>query len=237
MARTTGAPAEVSRSSSSTGANRAAPGAVPRPRPTASVGAGTGSEPRASAIGSSGTARAEVHALPGEHLTTVGADRRNELGEQTRLAHAGLATDDDRDGVAVDRPRVGGFQLGHLGRATHENRARDAPRHVDSIATLTGERAKIYVARRTPDTPLCRCAARDLGRSVDTSRSSRSEVIMRNIGAAVAAVVLLACACAPASASLENRWVPPRAWSGSASHGPGERTHLPHRTPLRHSRP
>jgi hypothetical protein len=60
---------------------------------------------------------------------------------------------------------------------------------------------------------------------------------MRNIGAAVAAVVLLAFVCGPAWASRENRWVPPRAWSVSASHGPGERTPLPHRKPLRHYRP
>jgi hypothetical protein len=121
---TTGEAVEASRSVSSTGANSAAPGVVPRPR---SSDGGAGSEPRlasASAIGSSGIAPAP------------------RLADQARFTHAGLAADEHGRRLAARGPLERRAKIRQLRRPADEDRARDAPRHVGSIARLIGERDK-----------------------------------------------------------------------------------------------
>jgi hypothetical protein len=100
------------------------------------AGSVTGGEPPAIGPRSTST-MGERQAAPAERqapaLEDGGVERGGELGQQPRLAHAGVAADDDERRATGVRRRQRGGEPAQLGAAADEPRGRDPRGHGQSL--------------------------------------------------------------------------------------------------------
>ena len=95
---------------------------------------------------------AELDAVAALHARAALARLRGELGEQARLADAGLAGDERQRRAALGGVGQRGVELGELGAAPDQAAARDTRRHERSIAARPGRMGGLrrHAACRSP---------------------------------------------------------------------------------------